>query len=191
MNLEEYNFMFQNNFKNVNALKGFEIICGSMVNQVRDLFGRNALLSILFQIGAGPGNEIAERIKKQYKAEEFEVLDAFALLMNETKDYYSIRVRDIEEDFDKIRLVFENYCFLRKPIRHRRDMKFGSTICRVNKGYFETAFKKLLGTKIKKIEVNFLYNDKEKGVCVEEIMFYKNNDIPKKLETAEEIQFLM
>lgn len=177
MNLDEYNSMFQNNCENVNSLKGFEIICESMVSKIYDLFGRNALLSMLFQIGSGPGNIIANRIKQIYGKEEFEVLDAFAILLNELKDYYSIVVREIEEYDDKLRLVIENHCFLREPIKNRERMQFGKAFCRVNKGYFETAFKNLLGNKIKKIEINFLYNDEEKDVCIEELIFYKNNSI--------------
>lgn len=177
MNLEEYNVMFQNDSSNVKPMKGFEIICGSMVNQVRDLFGRNALLSILFQIGAGPGDDIAKKIKKSYKREDFSVLEAVAILLNDLRDYYSISVKKIEEDDDKIRLLIENHCFLRKPIKHRKDMKFGSAICRVNKGYFESAFKSLLGNKIKKTEIKFLFNDEVKNACIEEINFYKNNVI--------------
>ena len=169
--------MFLNESENVNSLKGFEIICESMVNKVYDLFGRNALLSMLFQIGSGPGNIIANRIKKSYGSEEFEVLDAFAILINELKEFYSIKVREIEDHDDKIKLIIENHCFLREPIKHREKMDFGKAFCRVNKGYFETAFKNLLGNKIKKIEINFLHNDEEKDVCVEELTFYKNNSI--------------
>jgi len=174
MNLDEYNSMFENDSKNVNSLKGFEIICESMVSKIYDLFGRNALLSMLFQIGSGPGNVIANRIKQIYGKEEFEVLDAFAILMNELKDFYSIVVKEIEDSDDRLKLVIENHCFLREPIKHRENMKFGKAFCRVNKGYFETAFKKLLGNKIKKIEINFLYNDEEKDMCIEELTFYKN-----------------
>jgi len=180
MDLDEYNSMFQNDCENVNSLnslKGLEILCESMVSKIYDLFGRNALLSMLFQIGSGPGNTIAKRIKEIYGKEEFEVFDAFAILANELKDYYSIVVREIEDYDDKIRLVIENYCFLREPIKHRETMQFGKAFCRVNKGYFETAFKNLLGNKVKKIEINFLYNDEEKDMCVEELNFYKNNTI--------------
>lgn len=174
MNLDEYNSMFKNNCENVDSLKGFEIICESMVNKIYDLFGKNALLSMLFQIGSGPGNIIANRIKKIYGKEEFEVLDAFAILLNELKEYYSITVRNVEEFDDRIQLVIENYCFLREPIKHRVTMQFGKAFCRVNKGYFETALKNLLGNKIKKIEIKFLSSDEEKDVCIEELTFYKN-----------------
>lgn len=177
MDLNEYNSMFQNDCENIDSLKGFEIICESMVSKVYDLFGKNALLSMLFQIGAGPGNVIANRIKQIYEKEEFDILDAFAILVNELKEYYSIGVREIENYDDRIRLVIENHCFLREPIKHRETMQFGKAFCRVNKGYFETALKSLLGNKIKKIDINFLSNDEEKDVCVEEIYFYKNNSI--------------
>ena len=97
--------------------------------------------------------------------------------MSELKEFYSIQVRDKEYFPNKIRLVIENYCFLRDPIKNREKLKFGKAFCRVNKGYFEIAFKKLLGNKVKKIDINFLHNDEEKDVCVEELNFYYNNSI--------------
>ena len=92
--------------------------------------------------------------------------------MDELKDYYSIQVRDIEQYDDKYRIIVENHCFLREPIKNREKLKFGKALCRVNKAYFETAFKKLLGNKVKKIEINFLENDAEKDACVEELNFF-------------------
>ena len=53
-------------------------------------------------------------------------------------------------------------------------LKPGKAFCRINKGYFETAFRKLLGDKLKKVEINFLHDDPENNVCVEEIVFYPN-----------------
>lgn len=174
--MEEYikdiNGRIQNPTENINSVKGFEIISESLVYKVYDIFGRNSLLSILYQIGVFPGTKIAERIKREYGKEEFEIMEALVVLMEELKEFYSIQIRDIEQDDHKIRIIIENHCFLRTPISHREKLNFGKTFCRTNKGYFETAFKKLLGNKIKKIEINFLENDDIKDVCVEEINFY-------------------
>ncbi len=60
----ELNERISNPIENINSIKGFEIITESLVFNVYDVFGRNSLLSILYQTGAYPGNLIAERIKK-------------------------------------------------------------------------------------------------------------------------------
>ena len=171
--IREINERIQNPIENINSVKGFEIISESLVYKVYDVFGRNSLLSILYQTGVFPGEIIAKRIKREYGQEEFEIMEALVILMEELKEYYSIKIRNIEQYQDKIRIIIENHCFLRKPISHREKLDYGKAFCRINKGYFETAFQKLLGTKIKRIEINFLENDVEKDVCVEELNFYK------------------
>ncbi|MFX1419612.1 MAG: hypothetical protein ACFE9N_11890 [Promethearchaeota archaeon] len=170
--LKEINERILNPIDNINSVKGFEIISESLVYKVYDIFGRNSLLSILYQTGVFPGTIIAERIKREYGKENFEIMEALVILMDELKEFYSIQVRDIEQYKDRLRIIIENHCFLRTSISNREKLDYGKTFCRINKGYFETAFQKLLGNKIKKIEINFLENDAEKGVCVEELNFY-------------------
>jgi len=169
---KELNERIYNPIESINSVKGFEIITESLVYKVYDVFGRNSLLSILYQTGVFPGTIIADRIKREYQKEEFEIMEALVILMDELKDFYAIQVRDIEQYDDRYRIIIENHCFLREPIKHREKLKFGKAFCRINKGYFETAFQKLLGSKIKKIEINFLENDSEKDVCIEELNFY-------------------
>ncbi len=171
--INKLNLKIANPISNINSLKGFEIITESMVYKIYDIFGRNSLLSMLYQIGVGPGEVIAKRIKEKYNKEEFEIFEALQILMQELKEFYSIQIRDIQEDSQKIKIIIDNYCFLREPIRHRKKLKHGKAFCRVNKGYFEIAFKRLLGNNVKKIEINFLENDDERDVCVEELIFYK------------------
>lgn len=170
--MKEINERILNPIDNINSVKGFEIISESLVYKVYDIFGRNSLLSILYQTGVFPGTIIAERIKREYGKENFEIMEALVILMDELKEFYSIQVRDIEQYKDRLRIIIENHCFLRTSISNREKLDYGKTFCRINKGYFETAFQKLLGNKIKKIEINFLENDAEKGVCVEELNFY-------------------
>ena len=169
---DELNKKIDNPSNNLKSLEGFEIICESLVYKIYDIYGKNTLLSMLYQIGKGPGEIIATRIKKKYKKDHFEILEAIEILLTELKDYYSVQIRDIEELEDKVRIVIENRCFLREPIKHREKLKFGKAFCRVNKGYFEEAFQILVGNGIKNIEINFLENDEEKDVCVEELNFY-------------------
>ncbi|MFX1316433.1 MAG: hypothetical protein ACFE9T_11255 [Promethearchaeota archaeon] len=169
---QELNRTIKNPIENINSIKGFEIISESIVYKILDLFGRNNLLSMLYQIGVGPGEVISQRLKEKYSRNEFEIIEALIILMNELREFYSIKVRDIEQYDNLIRIEIENYCFLREPIKHREKLNYGKAFCRVNKGYFETAFKKLLGDKIKRIEIKFLRNDPQNDVCIEELNFY-------------------
>jgi len=169
---KELNERIYNPIENINSVKGFEIIAESLVYKIYDVFGRNSLLSILYQIGVFPATIIAERIKKEYNKEDFEIMEAIVILIDELKEYYSVQIRDIEQYPDRYRIIIENHCFLREPIKHREKLDYGKAFCRVNKGYFETVFQKLLGNKIKKVEINFLENDDHKDVCIEELNFY-------------------
>ena len=172
--LNDLNGSIQNDISNINSLKGFEIISESIVYKILDIFGRNSLLSMLYQTGAGPGEKIADIIKQKYEKNDFEIFEALKILMIELRDFYSMQIREVQEFSDYFKIIIGNHCFLRDPYSHREKLKPGKTFCRINKGYFETAFKKLLGDKIKKVEINFLHNDLENDVCIEEIVFYPN-----------------
>lgn len=172
--IKEINKRIHNPKECIDSLKGFEIIAEALVYEIYDLFGRNMLLSSLYQVGAAPGNVIAERLKKKYNKEEFDLLEAFELLLKELKEFYSVQIKQIEENkLEKsIRILIENQCFLREPIKRRNKLEPGKALCRISKGYFESAFTKLLGDKLKKIEINFIKNDEWNDLCVEELKFY-------------------
>ena len=172
MELDQINEKLKNEHSNINSLKGYEIICEAMVYKILDIFGKNSLLSMLYQTGTGPGEVIANRIKLNYGKDEFNILEALVILIHELKEYYSIQIKTIEESPEFIRIVLENHCFLRESIKRRGKLQFGKAFCRVNKGYFETALKKLIGTKVKKIDIRFLQNVPEKDLCLEELTFY-------------------
>jgi hypothetical protein len=171
--IKEINKKIRNSVKNIKPLKGFEILAESMSYLVYDIFGRNTLLSILYQMGAGPGKKIANRLKEKYGKEQFELFEATETILKELKEYYAIKIKDVEKTEEKVRIVIENHCFLREPFKDREKLKFGKAFCRVNKGYFEVAYKELLGDNIRNVEINFLKNDPEKDVCVEELIFYR------------------
>jgi len=170
--LNDLNRSIKNDISNVNSLKGFEIISESIVYKILDLFGRNTLLSMLYQTGSGPGEKIAEIIKQKYQKDEFAIFEAIKILMTELRDFYSMQIREVQEYQDHFKVIIQNYCFLRTPYSHREKLKPGKSFCRINKGYFETAFRKLLGDKLKKVEINFLHDDLENDVCIEELIFY-------------------
>lgn len=170
--IERINKEILNETSELKLVDGFEMIAEALVYKIYDLFGRNTLLSMLYQVGAGPGETIAEKIKTDNKKEEFKISEALVVLLKELKSSYCIQVKSIERDDEKIRLVIENHCFIRDAIKKRDKLKPGKAFCRIPKGYFETAFKKLIGSKVKNVDINFLENLKEKDVCLEELVFY-------------------
>ncbi len=171
--IEKINEKIRNNGVKLNVLRGYEIITESLIFKMDDIFGRNALLSILYQVGTVPGMTIAKRLKEKYNKEVFGILESLELLLGELKEFYSVQIRKGEEDDENIRIIIFNKCYLRDSYRHRKRLKPGKAFCRVNKGYFEKAFKELLGETIKSVEINFLDDNVEKDVCEEEIIFYK------------------
>ncbi len=171
--IEKINEKIRNNGKELNTLRGYEIITESLIFKMYDVFGRNALLSILYQVGTVPGGIIAKRLKEKYNKEEFGIFESVELLLGELKEFYSVQIKDVEEDEEKIRFILENRCFLRNSYKHRKKLKPGKAFCRVNKGYFEKALKEMLGETIKSVEINFIDDNVEKDVCEEEIIFFK------------------
>jgi hypothetical protein len=172
INIEKMNEKLKNNIDNLNSLKGYAIIAESLIYKVYDVFGRNTLLSILYQVGTAPGEQIAKRLRETYQMDEMSIEECMVILMNELKEFYVIQIRSVEKDDEKIRYIFENRCFLHESFKYRKKLKYGKAFCRVNKGYFEKAYSDLLKNKVKKVDINFLYHDEEKDVCVEEIVFY-------------------
>ena len=170
--IDELNKKLKSSRDVVDCQKGFEIIAESLVYKIYNLYGKNLVLSMLYQVGAGSGEVVAQRIKEKYGQEDFEILESLELLMLELKEFYAIQIQSIETGDQKIRILIENFCFLREPSQRREKLRPGSSLCRVNKGYFEVAFKKLLGDKIKKVEINFLEDDPEKDLCIEELVFH-------------------
>ncbi len=174
MSKDELNLKIENPFSNINSLKGFEIVIENFVESISKLFGKNALLTISYQIGRNTGNILSERLKKKYGKNQFGVLEALEVLMKELNLFFSVQVKEMEHGDGYLKLIVENHCFLREPIKHRPKLKFGHTICRLNKGYFETAFKELLGDRLKSVEISYLDNDSTKNVCIEQLMFHFN-----------------
>ena len=109
------------------------------------------------------------------RSEIITVLDPVLKAFEELKIFYSVEVRDIEEDDEKLKITIKNRCFLREPLSHRPTLRPGKAFCRINKAYFEIALKKMIGNKVKKVDINFIEDDPENDCCIETVEFYKNN----------------
>ena len=170
IDIDDLNKKIKNPSENLNPLKGFEIIAESLVYGIYDIFGRNTLLSMLYQTGKGPAEIIVKRIKEKHRKDVFKIEEAVAILLEELKDYYSVEIKSVENLGETVRILIENRCFLRGTFKSRKKLSYGSAFCRINKGYFETAL--MIMTNIKKVDINFIENNQEKDVCIEEFIFY-------------------
>ena len=171
---EEINKEIKNPRDAFEALAGFEVVLESFVYKIYDLFGRNALLSMTYQIGSGPGSAIANRILKEKGIDKMEdPLEALKILLNENRTLYSVQIKSmklesIDDQLDNLVITINNRCFYRESLKKRPRLKIGGPLCRINKAYYETAFKVLTGLKC---EIDFIKNDEEKDFCIETITF--------------------
>ena len=170
IDIDDLNKKIENPIDNLSSLKGFEIIAENLIYGIYDIFGRNTLLSMLYQIGKRPAEFITNRIKEKYRKDVFKIEEAVPFLLEELKEYYSVKIKSVENLGEKVRILIENHCFLRSSFKNRKKLSYGSAFCRINKGYFEVAFQEL--TNIKKVDINFLENDDKNDVCIEELIFY-------------------
>lgn len=173
MNIDEINEQIKNAVENVDYLKGMEILLESFGDKIIDVFGRNTLLSVLYQIGAKTGQVIADRIKEEQGKEEFEPLEAVGIFFKEVKDFFSVQVKRIEEDEEYIKIYLQNHCFLRDAMNKRKGLVPGKTLCRINKGYFEVALYNLVKIKYKKVDMSLVENDEGANCCIECLTFKK------------------
>lgn len=160
------------------AKKGYEMVLEALIYNIYSVFGKNALLSTTYQIGAGPGQEAAQKILSTKGATKIEdPLIAFELLLNENREFFSMNVLDIkqenhDEKYNKLTLTINDRCFYREVCHKRPRLRVGGPLCRINKAYFETALKKLTGFKV---DISFIKDVPEKEMCLETISFF----IPK------------
>ncbi|MHA1727146.1 MAG: hypothetical protein ACTSWY_00250 [Promethearchaeota archaeon] len=171
----ELNDAIYNPKKTLDSLTGFEIVMESMVYEIYDLFGRNALLSMLYTIGTGTGIELADEILKERNGKKIDdPLEAMKILLNKSRDYYRVKIQEIKlephnEKFDKLYIIIQNKCFFRDSLKKKEKLKIGGPLCRINKAHFETAAKKLTGLRT---EIDFLKDDKANDLCIETLTVY-------------------
>ena len=155
--INELNERISNPTENISSEKGFEIITESLVYKVYDVFGRNSLLSILYQTGAFPGATIAERIKKEYNKEEFEIVEALVILMDELKDFYSIVPLIFGKNglrwFDNLELYEKENIIVLKGIHH-----LGSKFSFAFKNVAQTLMKKYYHLDLREGSVRYVQN---------------------------------
>ncbi len=170
MDKDTLNAQLQNSNANVDSIRGIEVVLEAFVKKVIELFGKNALLSAGYQIGASPGQKIAQRILAARENVKFtDPVEAIAALFTETKRYFNVEVVNVQSG-GEVFVTIKNHCFLRDVIKHRPGLEMGGPLCRINKGYLETALKFLLGGK--KVELTRIGDDATFDMCQETLRFF-------------------
>ncbi len=174
MDIATLNAFLQNTNATVDSIRGIEVVLDAFVKKVIELFGRNALLSAGYQIGAAPGQKIAQRILAARGNAPFtEPLEALMALFAETKTFYNVQVvqaDNLPQNGGALIVTIKNHCFLRDVIKHRPGLEMGGPLCRINKGYLETALKLLMGGK--KVELMRTGDDAATDMCIETLRFF-------------------
>ncbi|OLS14321.1 MAG: hypothetical protein RBG13Loki_2052 [Promethearchaeota archaeon CR_4] len=174
MDIATLNAQLQNTNVNVDSNRGIEIVLDAFVKKITELFGKNALLSASYQIGAAPGQKIAERILNARGNVKFtDPLEALVALFTETKKYFNIVIveaENIQQNLSETNVKMKSHCFLRNIVKDRPIEEMGEPLCRINKGYLETALKLLTG---KRVELTRVGDDTCADMCLETIHFHQ------------------
>ncbi len=174
MDIATLNASLKNSNETVDSIRGIEVVLDAFVKKIIELFGKNALLSAEYQIGAAPGQKIAQRILTARGNAPFtDPFEALIALFAETKKFFSVQVVQVDtvqQNGGVLTVTMKNHCFLRDVIKHRPGLEMGGPLCRINKGYLETALKLLLGGK--KVELTRTGDDPASDMCQETLRFF-------------------
>ncbi len=156
----------------LDELGGLEILIESFSIKVIDVMGKNSLLAIAYQIGSEPASKVSKRLLTRRNGELFvHPVEAFVTLMETVRNYFRIQILSIEGiEPGPITVSFRNRCYFRSSVMHRPSLKIGGALCRITKGYIETAIASLTNWKA---EVSLIGQDEEHAECVEQVVFIK------------------
>ncbi len=157
----------------LDELGGLEILVESLSIKVTEILGKNTLLAMAYQIGKEPADKISERLLATRNGVLFEdPVEAFVSLMENVKSYFQVQIVTIERnDQGRVLLSFKNKCYFRSAVSHRPGLKVGTALCRITKGYIETAIAKLTSWKA---DVRLLGQDEEQAQCLEQVIFTRS-----------------
>lgn len=166
--VEKYNKILEKTDEEFDLLGGYESIIGGLVVQVSDIYGENTARNLCYQIGSKPGEKIARKILEYQNGVIFsDPIEAFVNLLGRLKAYYHPSIESITTTPEGIlKIRFSNSCYLDAVFLRRPELVKGGSLCRIVKGYFETALKILTGKK-----VNLEYLDTKNDPCKTEITF--------------------
>lgn len=148
--VQKYNDILSKTDENFDIVGGYESILGALVDQVSDVYGENTAKNFCYQIGTKPGEKIAKKILETRNGKLYDdPADAFVNLVGRLKAYYKIKILSIDKTPEGVmKIQFTNNCYLDRIYQQKTAVAKGTSVCRVTKGYLETAMKILTGKKV-------------------------------------------
>ncbi len=173
--INRFNNLINNEEPKFEPKTEYEKVILSLVTKIRDLYGRGTVLSMTYQIGSDGGIKAANEILNQRGGKTFDdPIEAMVVLSTLVKHQYSIFIEsiDTEESSNTITVNVLNRCAFREMTTKYKEIRPGSSICRIGKGFFESALKLLLKDTYK-IEISFKENVEAEAKCREIVKFIK------------------
>lgn len=173
--IKRFNDLINNEEPKFEPKTEYEKVILSLVTKIRDVYGRGTVLSITYQIGSDGGTKAADEILKQRDGKPFDdPVEAMVVLSTLVKHQYSIFIESIETDESNgsITVNVLNQCAFREMTTKYKEIRPGSSVCRIGKGFFESALKILLQDKYK-VDISFKENVEEMNKCREIVKFIK------------------
>jgi predicted hydrocarbon binding protein len=145
--------------KTIDALT---ILAGGLAVTLNDVLGEHGGAAITYNLGANAGKKIAERLGKFEKPQE-----AMDRLFPEIRGIFDVSIKQLGNHLDgELSGQIETRgCFIRDVLK-KRGIKAGEVLCRVSRGYFESALSRMTGAKV---TVRMLQSSDDK--CLDSIKF--------------------
>jgi hypothetical protein len=145
--------------KTVDALT---ILAGGLAVTLNDVLGEHGGAAITYTLGANAGKRIAERLGRFDKPRE-----AMDKLFPEIRGIFDVSIKQVgdQQDGEVSGEIETRGCFIR-DVLNRRGIKVGGILCRISRGYFETALSKMTGVKV---TVRMLQSSND--ICLDSVKF--------------------
>jgi predicted hydrocarbon binding protein len=167
--IDKYNKLLDNPSPDFDIVGGYEVLMAGISKNLPETFGDATAKNFTYQIGVLPGRKIGERIVQENSNEKFEnVVEAAVNLMSRLKGYYQFQIENVDEENNQTILIARIKCYMEELYKHRTDLIKGGPLCRINKGYFESALKIMTG---KKVLVDQTAAGSEDEMCKLKIVF--------------------
>jgi predicted hydrocarbon binding protein len=127
--------------KTVDALT---ILAGGLAVTLNEVLGEHGGVAIIYNLGANAGKRIAERLGKFKEPRE-----AMDNLFPQIKGIFDVSVKQLnhQQNGELKGEIETRGCFIREVL-NKRGIKVGGVLCRISRGYFETALSKMTGAKV-------------------------------------------
>jgi predicted hydrocarbon binding protein len=144
------------------TVDALSILAGGLAITLDEVVGEHGGAAITYKLGANAGRKIADRMRRLEKPE-----DAMTKLFCETKGIYDTKMGEMRnlQDGEPSGVLEIKGCFIRE-VAKKQGLKIGGTLCRITRGYYETALARMTGKK-----VNIRLIDGSDNVCHSSVCF--------------------